>query len=98
MTSTAHATNAKALLEKLHVLLVEHGETNWVRGVSAAQSELASGSDDGFENARSIYRTMVGNGRGLSEYFFWDEDEKRRIAVNKELDEVRNDLWEIFDL
>lgn len=96
MMKIEQAARAEALFAKLHRILSEQGETNWIRGVSAAQSELSSHSEAGFENTKSIYRTMVEGGRGFSEYFFWNDDEEARIASNKSIDEIRDELWAIF--
>ena len=97
MMRIEQAARAEALLSKLHDILAEQGEKNWIRGISAAQSELSSHSEAGFENAKSIYRTMVESGRGFLEYFFWSDDEEVRIASNRLIDETREELWSIFD-
>lgn len=97
MTKIEKTARAEVLLTKLHGILAEQGETNWIRGVSAALSELSSHSEIGFENAKSIYRTMVEGGRGFSEYFFWNDEDDVRMDSNKCIDEIRSELWSIFD-
>lgn len=87
---------AEALLSNLYAILAEQSERNWIRGVSAALTELSSHSAEGFENAKSIYRGMVAGGRGFSEYFFWEDDEEARLASNKSIDQIRSQLWSIF--
>lgn len=88
---------ATELLEKLLECLSHRGETNWIRGISAALGEIALLTDEGFANARSLYRTMMEGGRGFAEYCVWDEDESQRQKANKEIDGIRTELWEIFE-
>lgn len=88
---------AQELLSNLHECLSRTGETNWIRGVSAALREIDTLTDEGFANARSIYHTMMEGGRGFAEYFVWEEDVSRRIKANKEIDGIRTELWEIFE-
>ncbi|WP_290931261.1 hypothetical protein [Hyphomonas sp.] len=98
MEGVEKTREAEALLSRLHDMLVEQGERNWIRGVEAARSELASGTDVGYENAKSIYFTMVKGGRGFAEYNVWDDDEEIRIRTNRSLDEIREALWQIFTM
>lgn len=93
---------ALRLLLELHAVLKENDETNWRHGIDAAIGELlhegGAVNKAGFENARSIYKTMNEGGRGFAEYFVWSDDEDARIAANKKLDELRTKAWESFDL
>jgi hypothetical protein len=87
---------ARELLLTMRDCLSENRETNWSKGITAALVELSPPSDAGFTKARSIYRTMVHGGKGFSEYFVWDEDENRRMNLNREIDRLRDELWTVF--
>ncbi|WP_398308081.1 hypothetical protein [Zoogloea sp.] len=93
---------ARQLLLELSSLLKEHRESNWTRGIEAAISELTFGDGTfnkaGLEAAKSIYKTMNEGGRGFAEYFFWLDSEDDRIAANKDLDNLRTRLWDVFEL
>jgi len=88
------------LLAELLGILDSQEEVNWIRGVKAALRELNDGNGgngvDGFENAKSIYNIMTSGGRGFAEYFIWDSDERKRIGLNRRLDEIRDKLWDEF--
>ena len=102
MIATVNGEKARLLLLELNSILKERGEVNWIRGIKAAIDELTSEdgtlNETGFENAKSIYKTMNEGGRGFAEYFVWLEDENKRIAANQKLDNLRIKLWEIFDV
>lgn len=84
-------------MSDLRDFLVQHGERNWLPGLEAAIGELDRG-DEGFGDARSIYKTMTVGGRGLSEVYVWHEDELERLRENKIIDQMREQLWKVFDL
>jgi hypothetical protein len=94
------AEDGYSLLKKLLELLEGEQDRNWIRGVKSALQELTDSNgcvtEDRFESARSIYRAMTVGGRGFSEYFVWREDEDARISKNRELDYLREKLWEVF--
>ncbi len=94
------AQRARNLLKNLLDLLVEQGERNWKKGISAAFLELTDSKGnlnlEGFENAASIYRSMTSGGRGFAEYFIWSPDDDERIKANQKLDELRHALWKVF--
>lgn len=88
---------AKELLRMLYNFLVLHNEGNFIRGVHSALGELETDpTPEGYEKARSLYRTMVMGGRGLSEYIIWVDNKDERIALNNELENLREKLWELF--
>ena len=74
MTAEIRERSAEALhlLHELLALLEREGETNWRRGICAAVAHLSDDegavSSQGFEEARSIYRSMTQGGRGFAEY------------------------------
>lgn len=102
MIAAGKGEEARRLLLELDSILKERGEVNWVRGIEAAIGELTCNegafSESGFENARSIYKTMNEGGRGFAEYFVWLDDEDDRIAANRSLDSLRARLWDVFEL
>ncbi|WP_025318728.1 hypothetical protein [Granulibacter bethesdensis] len=95
------AATVLVLLEELESILNAKNERNWLRGIQAAIAELQKkegrADSEGFENARSIYLTMIAGGRGFSEYFIWDNDEDGRFAANAKLDQIRERLWVLFN-
>ena len=95
MSQHEQIDRARELFRELLDILTAEGESNWRKGVQGALSaldgpvELADSS--GFEAARSIYRTMTQGGRGLSEFY------ARSFSENARLDEIRRQLWDIFN-
>jgi len=94
----------KEFLRKLAAIrniLQNEGEANWRQGIDAAISELLDPDGNlnlsGYENARSIYRSMVTGGRGFAEYYIWKNKEEDRIAANEELDMLRADVWRLME-
>lgn len=102
MISTKKNEEILSLLLELHSLLKERSEANWIRGIQAAINEIACGdgrsNESGFQNARSIYKTMNEGGRGFAEYFIWQDNEVARIVANRDLDNIRARLWVAFEL
>jgi hypothetical protein len=76
---------ARRLLSDLKDVLTKHEERSWLPGFEAAIKELDRG-DEGFGDARSIYKTMVAGGRGLSEVYIWRENELERRRENEVID------------
>jgi hypothetical protein len=95
------STEARELLLDLQKLLEEQRESNWIRGIKLAVSALsnADGSvaENGFEDARSTYRSMTAGGRGFSEYNVWDGNQERSRVANERLSALKEKLWRIFD-
>ena len=95
------AKKAYLLLEELLTILEEGGEENWFRGIKAASQELVDSSgfvaEAKFDDARSIYNTMTAGGRGFSEFFFWNDDEDKRISIIRKLDNLRRQIWKTFN-
>ncbi|MDQ5877871.1 MAG: hypothetical protein QG638_603 [Pseudomonadota bacterium] len=102
MTAAGKSEEVRRLLLELDLILDEHHEANWIRGVKAAIGELTCDdgtlNEGGFDSARSIYKTMNQGGRAFAEYFVWLDDEDDRIAANKNLDNLRARLWNAFNL
>jgi len=95
------SAEAHSLLLELRALLDQEGETNWRRGIGAAvallSDEQGNVSPRGFEEARSIYRSMNAGGRGFAEYYIEGSSDAERIQANARLDELRSKLWTLFD-
>ena len=102
MIAAGQGEEARHLLLELSAILRAHGEVNWIRGVNAAIEELTCTNgalnEEGFGNAKSIYKTMNEGGRGFAEYYVWLSDEDDRIAANHNLDDLRVRLWSVFGL
>ena len=79
------------LLVELRSLLTKQGEKNWIRGVNAAITELDK--QDGFDRARSIYRSMNQGNGSFADYHVWLEDFDQCLATNKVLDDLRIKVW-----
>lgn len=100
-TNHKQVEEVRILLNELLALLDREKEENWSRGIRAACQELVGLesciAEADFENARSIYNTMMAGGRGFAEYYIWMEDEEERIRRNKALEALRRKIWEIFN-
>ena len=100
LVDDAQIESAYNMLIEIRSLLEKENENNWRRGIDAAISEMTNQDGTlnkiGFENARSIYKTMTAGGRGFSEYYIWKNNENDRIAENKRLDNLRAKAWEIL--
>lgn len=92
----ASAQHIFSLLTELEQLLRAQGETNWLRGVEAARSAIAR--PEGFDDAKSIYKTMCQGNGSFSDYNVWHEDFEARRKLNEPLDRLRGDLWDAFGL
>lgn len=101
MTTIFKAKLAFVLLKDLLSILESQHENNWSRGIKSAIAELLDSNgnvtDSGFDNSRSIYKTMTAGGRGLSEYFVWMDDEDKRLQMNQHLDILRSKIWAVFN-
>jgi len=96
-------TNAiRNCLIDLQKIIEQQDDNEWLKGIKATINSLTnrdgSVSFAGFQDAKSIYKTMTEGGRGFSEYNIWSEDESERLCINKELDHIRSKLWVLFDL
>lgn len=87
---------ASNLLEKLVEILDGNQEHNWIRGAKLSLIYLNNNSDEGFENAASIYRTMISGVGGFSEYYIDGNTPEERMINNYELDDIKSQLWDIF--
>lgn len=63
--------------------------------MAAKQALKTSG---GPEEARSIYATMNQGVDGFADYNVWHEDFDTRRALNAEIDRLRTELWNEFEL
>ena len=84
------------LLRQLEVLLLAHGEKNWLRGVTAVREALASSA--GLDEARSIYVSMNSGAGSFADYNVWADDFDERVKLNRPLDHLRTELWKQFGL
>lgn len=96
------ADDAVPLLLEVRQLLRNAGESNWINGIEAALRCLVDGDgivdQSGFEDARSIYRTMVIGGRGFAEFnFSVGKSLEDANELNRQLDEAGQKLWKLFD-
>ncbi|MHC8401509.1 hypothetical protein ACYZTX_19110 [Pseudomonas sp. MDT1-17] len=88
------------LLVELQEIYRKEGERNYDHGFSAA---LAALCDQGlpelerWSEARSIYRTMAGGKSGFSDFYIDKNTVEERILENKRLDEIRQQLWLLFE-
>jgi hypothetical protein len=98
MPSQPTIASVRSLLEELRAILARQGESNWIRGVQAAIDSLDNPDDQkGYSDAQSIYRTMT-MGRGpFSEYYTHRDDFEQRVSANERLDQIRSQLWQLFD-
>ena len=85
---------------QIHALLEKQDEKNWRRGIAAAIGELLNTDGSlnaaGFDNARSIYRTITTGGQGFAEYGVWKENYEERVAANRDLDQLRSRAWKVL--
>jgi hypothetical protein len=101
MANLDRSKEAHELLLQLKGLLIAQDESYWMRGINGALSELLNNDGSirqtGFENARSIYNSITQGGRGFGEYIIWMDDKEKRLSVNSRLDEIRTNLWRVFN-
>jgi hypothetical protein len=93
---TDRKEEVRSLLEALHDFLMRQGEHNWIRGVRVALDEIDA--PDGLERVRSVYATMNKGNGSFFDYNVWEEDDKTRAKVNKELYDLRSRLWTLLEL
>jgi hypothetical protein len=85
----------RALLTALQTELLRLGDRNWVRGIAAALDALDSG---GVEKARAAYLSMNRGVGSFADYNFWLDDYDARRAANQVLNDLRDRLWQAFEL
>lgn len=97
MATEKQTQSAKALhlATELHALLLEHGERNWIRGVSHVSAAL---EEEDFASAASLYKTMLSGNGSFSDFYIHAEDFEERRRLNKPLDQLRDSLWVALDL
>lgn len=89
---------ARRQLHDLRKILESEHEDNWIRGVDAALMSLNKTNPSvAFAEARSIYTTMIGGRGPFSEYYIVRTSEAEQSAANKELDALRDSLWDLFE-
>jgi hypothetical protein len=97
--NTIQANTVLDLLKRLERLLISEGEDNWIRGIRSSIAILESAGSDDAESSKalnevaSIYKTMYAGAGSFSDFFLWRDDEAERIEANKELDNLRDELW-----
>ena len=100
--TSSQCEQARNTLLALRALLQKEGETKYRRVIEAAIGELSNEDGtvniSGFDNARSVFKTMTAGRRGFAEYYIHRENEDERITANKELDDLRSKVWTAFDL
>jgi hypothetical protein len=101
MANVDRSKEAHELLLELKGLLIAQDESYWMRAINGALSELLDDEGSvrrfGFENARAIYNSITQGGRGFGEYHLWMDDETTRLNANGRLDELRTNLWRVFN-
>ena len=98
MISQNALSDARRLLQELKAILQREGETNCIRGVIAAIESLDdSNAEQGFAEARSIYKTVAQGKAPLSDYYIKRVNPTEQAEANKRLDELRDDLWRLFE-
>ena len=87
-----------AKCEELIEILEAEEETNWVRGLRAAVSELRETPEptrNSWDRAISILNTMYGAKGGISDVFIWRDNPQERREANVDLSRIRKEIWEI---
>lgn len=93
------AVGALARMEKI---MDSEGEKNFIQGIRAAiaigRSHVNSPGreEEILEEMRSLYRTMVRARGGIEEFFIWREALEERVEVNKDLDLLKTELWQML--
>lgn len=86
----------KVLLSSVHELLLRQDEHNWLRGIAAAIETLDA--EGGVKQARLIYESMSKGVGSFADYNIWINDFDARAQANKSLDNLREQLWDAFEL
>ena len=86
-------------LEQLEEILRDEGERNWISGVRAAKRAgmefLAVGNhSEALASMASIFRTMHSGPGGFDDFFVWRASTAERVEANRELKQIKKDLWE----
>src|SRR4051794_31013057 len=98
MISLNKIEDARRLLKELKTILEYEGDSNSVQGVIAAHEALGSANfQQGFAEARAIYRTAAQAKAPLSEYYIKRSDATEQRDANQRLDDIRDELWRLFE-
>ncbi len=91
------------LIELRNILSREH-EKNWIQGVEKMIEALTPPNYAGHgtqheaeKYVRNTYRHMVSGNGSFSDYYIWRDEFSERLKENKELDWIREQIWEKVD-
>jgi len=97
---------AKQLLNeflKLKFILIKEREDNWIRGVLAIIEKLelslnnhCTESVDYCKDACNTWKAMYKGNGSFSDYYIWHDDFEQRVKLNKPLDSIRENIWNII--
>ncbi len=86
---------ARRLTVALHDTLLSVGENNWINGVRLMITHLDS--EDGLNEAASIFRTMNAGMGSFGDYVYWSDNIDDRKQVNRNIEKIKGELFSIFD-
>ena len=104
MSNVQKANDLLQLFNELKQIMIQENENNWITGISLIAEALTPPDYGGRGNAseairyvEATYRNMVSGNGGFSDYFIWREDFDDRELANKELDNLRVNIWNLID-
>ncbi|WP_211462173.1 hypothetical protein [Collimonas silvisoli] len=93
-------SHALKLLAELQNIYCKEGGENFVSGIMATMASLSDdqiSEKDRWSQACSVYRTMAGSKSGFMDFYIDRESAEQRIIANARLDNIRDELWALFD-
>lgn len=99
------ARQLRTLFLELRSILVEEGDMEWINRIEGCLAGLPEDPEalpepEVRKRLREVsreYREMVQPKGGFSEYFIWRETVEERISANRDLDALRDAIWEIVE-
>jgi len=104
MNNVQKSNDLLRLFNELKQIMINENEDNWIRGVNLIIESLTppdyggKGSvDEAVRYVETTYRNMVSGNGSFSDFFIWRDDFDEREKVNRKLDSVRSDIWNLID-
>ena len=104
MKDVQKANELLCLFNRLKKIMNEENENNWIRGINLIIESLTppdyggkGSADEAVRYVSDTYRNMVSGNGSFSDFFIWRDDFDERVKVNKKLDRLRANIWNLID-